>query len=105
MSKHKYQSETEELANIHKIYDPVPPQSRESILSREQERIKTLEAAARRGDLIAFHEWKKLTNNDVVRVEIVGINDGTGKRGMLPVCVSAINPDIRFESFGFGIGF
>jgi hypothetical protein len=100
-----YESEVEQLAKIHKIYDPVPPQSREPFLSREQEHIKTLEAAARRGDLIAFHEWKKLTNNDIVRVEIVAVTKADGKPGMLPVKVCSFNPDIQFESSSFGIGF
>ena len=69
-----------------------------------------LEQLARKGDLIAFHEWKKLTNNDVVRVQIVK-TDGRGigcintSHGMLPVGIVRDITDGGGGGVGFAVGF
>ena len=56
-------------------------------LEAQTAKIKELEQLARKGDLIAFHEWKKLTNNHRVDVDVRSI------------------PQIEFSSVGFGITF
>ena len=90
-------NETEELMKLHiKKEQPTP-----KVLSTA-DRIRELEQLARKGDLIAFHEWKKLTNNDIVRVEVVS---SIPINAYAKCDLRSVNPDIRFESQSFGVGF
>lgn len=94
-------NDTEELMRLHLGSNKIPKEQTPPV-SPSQEKIRELEQLARKGDLIAFHEWKKLTNNDIVRVEIVysiPIN------AYAKCDLRSVNPDIRFESQSFGIGF
>ena len=98
-------NETEELMKLHiKKEQPTP-----KVLSTF-DRICELEQLARKGDLIAFHEWKKLTKNDVVRVQIVK-SDGreigciNTSHGMLPVGIVRDISDGGGGGFAVGFGF
>lgn len=96
-NKKTVKNETEELMQLHiKKEQPTP-----KVLSTA-DRIRDLEQLARKGDLIAFHEWKKLTNNDIVRVEVVS---SIPINAYAKCDLRSVNPDIRFESQSFGVGF
>ena len=89
--------ETEELMELHIKKEQQTPRVLSTV-----DRIHELEQLARKGDLIAFHEWKKLTNNDIVRVEVVS---SIPINAYAKCDLRSVNPDIRFESQSFGVGF
>ena len=97
--------EVEELMKLHNKKEQQTPRVLSTV-----DRIHELEQLARKGDLIAFHEWKKLTKNDVVRVQIVK-SDGreigciNTSHGMLPVGIVRDVSGGGGGGVGFAVGF